>query len=225
MQQETPSPLKRIAVFYDGTFYQKVTTFYRHKHLRSSFFSFSGLHEFIRRKVADKETNQNTALCQIVESHFFRGRFSLNAIQKQSNPSKILEGDRFVDQLLMFAGIVTHYYPMNEHSDPPEEKGIDVWLSLEAYDLAVHKRFDVLALFTGDQDFVPLIRKLNGIGTRVMIIGVNITEDKDGNKLEPPIITSQKLIDDASYVVMLSEEIDSKRNKGDSIIDNLFYSS
>jgi uncharacterized LabA/DUF88 family protein len=95
-------------------------------------------------------------------------------------------------------------------------------LSLEAYDLAVHKRFDVLAVFTGDQDFVPLIRKLNGIGTRVMVIGVEITEDKSGNKLDPPIISSQKLIDEASYALMLSEEIDSKKNKGVSLIDNLF---
>jgi hypothetical protein len=124
MVNEPSSPLKRIAVFYDGTFYQKVTTYYRYNHTRSSFLSFSGLHEFIRSKVADKEINQNTALCQIVESHFFRGRFSLSAVQNQPNPHKILESDRFVDQLLMYAGIVTHYYPMNEYVSPPEEKGL-----------------------------------------------------------------------------------------------------
>jgi uncharacterized LabA/DUF88 family protein len=122
----------------------------------------------------------------------------------------------------MYAGIVTHYYPMNESVNPPEEKGIDVWLSLEAYDLAVHKRFDILTLFTGDQDFVPLIRKLNGIGTRVMVIGVNLTEDSQAKKLQPPVITSQRLIDEASYTVMLDEEIDSKKSKGDSLIDGLF---
>jgi uncharacterized LabA/DUF88 family protein len=59
---------------------------------------------------------------------------------------------------------------MDESKTPPHEKGIDVWLALEAYDLAVHKRFDVLVLFAGDQDFVPLVRKVNGLGTRVMLI-------------------------------------------------------
>lgn len=219
---DSGSPLKRIAIFYDGTFYTKVTNFYRYSHQRQSWLSFLGLHEFIRHKVAERETGQNVALCQIVEAHYFRGRFSLSAVQKQKNPQGILEGDRYVDQLLMYAGIVTHYYPMNESVNPPEEKGIDVWLSLEAYDLAVHKRFDILTLFTGDQDFVPLIRKLNGIGTRVMVIGVNLTEDSQAKRLQTPVITSQRLIDEASYTVMLDEEIDSKKSKGDSLIDGLF---
>jgi NYN domain len=88
----------------------------------------------------------DVAFCQIVEAHFFRGRFSLTAAKAANH----LEADRFVDQLLMYAGIVSHYYPMNETVSPPEEKGIDVWLALEAYDLAVHKRFDVLTLIAGD---------------------------------------------------------------------------
>jgi uncharacterized LabA/DUF88 family protein len=219
---ETFSPLKRIAVFYDGSFFSKVSGYYKHNHSRASFLSFNGLHDFIRNKVAEKETGQNTSLCQIVESHFFRGRFSLTAVQAMPNPQKTLEADRFYDQLLMHAGIVTHFYPMNELVTPPQEKGIDVWLALEAYDLAVHKRFDVLILFAGDQDFVPLIRKLNGLGTRVMTISVNILNDKNGNKLQYPIITSQKLIEESSYVVMINKEIDSKKAKGDSLIDSLF---
>jgi len=30
------------------------------------------------------------------------------------------------------------------------EKGIDVWFALEAYELAIHKRFDVCVLVAGD---------------------------------------------------------------------------
>jgi len=222
MVVESTSPLKRIAVFYDGSFFTNVSMFYKYQHVRRANLSFDGLHEFIRQKVAEKETNGNTSLCQIVEAHFFRGRFSLKSVQATADPKKQLEGDRFYDQLLMQAGIVTHFFPMNENVTPPQEKGIDVWLALEAYDLAVHKRYDVLVLFAGDQDFVPLIRKVNSIGTRVLFISVNITTDGQGNKISKQIYSSQKLIDEASYTIMLDEEINSKKSKGDTTIDNLF---
>lgn len=222
MVVESSSPLKRIAVFYDGSFFTNVSQFYKYQHVRRSSLSFDGLHEFIRQKVAEKETSGNTSLCQIVEAHFFRGRFSLRSVLGLPDPRKQLEGDRFYDQLLMHSGIVTHFFPMNENVNPPEEKGIDVWLALEAYDLAVHKRYDVLVLFAGDQDFVPLIRKVNSIGTRVLFISVNITTDGQGNTIPKPIYSSQKLIDEASYTIMLDEEINSKKSKGDTTIDNLF---
>ncbi len=207
------SPLKRVAVFYDGSFFQKVNQFYRYHHERKQFFNLRGLHEYIRHRVAGFETGRNVALCQIVEAHYFRGRFSL----EKAKAHGAVEIDRLIDEVLMRAGIVTHYYPMDETKSPPQEKGIDVWLALEAYDLAVHKRFDVLVLFSGDTDFVPLVRKVNGLGTRVMILGVDIAPPGAA-----PIKTSQRLIDEASYTVMLSEEINSKTAKGDRIIDGLF---
>lgn len=42
-------------------------------------------------------------------------------------------------------------------------------LSLEAYDLAVHKRYDILVLVASDGDYVPLVRKLNSIGIPVIV--------------------------------------------------------
>jgi len=210
--------LKRIAIFYDGTFFQKLSQYYRYQHPRQKFLDLGGLHEYIRHRVAAVEANNNVSLCQIVEAHFFRGRFSLNAAKAANS----LETDRLIDQLLMFAGVVAHYYPMNEKSTPPEEKGIDVWLALEAYDMAVHKRFDVLVLLAGDQDYVPLIRKVNGLGTRVMMIGVDLEyTDQNGDKRYQK--TSQRLIDEASYTVMLTEEVESKTARGDSVIDALFH--
>jgi len=107
---------------------------------------------------------------------------------------------------------------MDESKNPPQERGINVWLALEAYDLAVHKRFDVLALFAGDQDFVPLIRKINGLGTRVLVIGVDTgASGKNSQK------TSSRLINEASYTIMLSEEIDSENSKEDSILNGVFH--
>ena len=187
--------VRRIAIFYDGTFFWRISNYFRYKHPRASFINIDGLHTYIRHKVAALETGNNSNLCQIVESHFFRGRFSLKSVQTMQNPLKQLEADRYQDQLLMRSGVVAHYHPMNEAANPPEEKGIDVWLALEAYDLAVHKQFDVLVLFSGDSDFVPLVRKINGLGTRVMIVGADLD---DGAR------TSQRLMDEASYTLMLS---------------------
>jgi uncharacterized LabA/DUF88 family protein len=216
MLASTDTPLKRIAVFYDGSFFCTVSQYYKYSHSRQAHLDFQGLHEYIRHRVAERE-QQDVSFCQIVESHFFRGRFSLQAAKK----AEALEGDRFFDQLLMWAGIVSHYYPMDERKTPPAEKGIDVWLSLEAYDLAVHKRFDVMALFAGDTDFVPLIRKVNGLGTRVMLLAWDFKYmDENGKQLETR--TSQQLINEASYPIVVSDEIDSRTSKGDKIIDALF---
>ncbi len=212
MLTQTSSPLKRIGVFFDGSFTMKVSNYYRHLHIRGSYIQFAGLHEFIRFHVAERETDHNVSLCQIVESHFFRGRSSLNAIQNTPDTQHQLESDRFLDQLLMHAGIVAHYFPMAENTMPPTEKGMDVWFAMEVYDLAVHKHLDVVAILSGNQDFIPLVKKLNGLGTRVMIIGINT----------PSVNTAQKLMDEASYTVMLNEEIDSKKGKVDTLVDGLF---
>jgi len=218
MLPDVTTPLRRIAVFYDGTFFQKLSQYYRYTHLRQKFIDLGGLHEYIRHRVAAVETNNNVSLCQIVEAHFFRGRFSLNA----AKTAGALETDRLQDQLLMYADVVAHYYPMNEKVTPPEEKGIDVWLALEAYDLAVHKRFDVLVLIAGDQDYVPLVRKINGLGTRVMVLGVDLEyKDQYGNDRFQK--TSHRLLDEAPYTVMITEEVNSKTAKGDRVIDGLFH--
>jgi uncharacterized LabA/DUF88 family protein len=205
--------VRRIAVFYDGTFFWRVSSYFKHKHPVSSFLDIDGLHDYIRQRVAEFEAGGNINLCQIVESHFFRGRFSLKSVQAMVNPAKQLEVDRYQDQILMRSGVVAHYHPMNEVVNPPEEKGVDVWLALEAYDLAVHKGFDVLVLFSGDSDFVPLVRKINGLGTRVLIIGADMEE---GAK------TSQRLINEASYTLMLSEEVNANAAKSDPFINGLF---
>jgi uncharacterized LabA/DUF88 family protein len=217
MLPDITTPLKRIAVFYDGTFFQKLSQYYRYTHQRQKFIDLGGLHEYIRHRVAALEANNNVSLCQIVEAHFFRGRFSLNAAKQAS----ALETDRLQDQLLMYAGVVAHYYPMNEKATPPEERGIDVWLALEAYDLAVHKRFDILVLVAGDQDYVPLVRKINGLGTRVLILGVDLDyKDQQGHDRWQK--TNGRLMEEASYTVMITEEVDSKTAKGDRIIDGIF---
>ena len=116
----------RIGIFYDGTFFWRISNHYKHRHERSSYLSIDGLHDFIRARVAKLETDGNADLCKITEAHFFRGRFSLKSVQAMKDPVKQLEVDRFQDQILMHSSIVAHYHSMNEVLDSPEEKGINV---------------------------------------------------------------------------------------------------
>lgn len=195
-----PSGLTRIGVFYDGSFYLKMSQYYKYHERRRRGLSFPGLHSYLRHKIAAME-GRPTSLCQVVEAHFFRGRFSLTTALARGS----LESDRYVDQLLMGAGIHPHYYPMNERADPPEEKGVDVWLSLEAYDVALHRGLDLVVLVTTDQDFVPLIRKLTAAGTRVMLLTADLRWQHHG--VEKVVCASRALLSEATYPVVLTAEI------------------
>lgn len=193
----------------------RLSQYYRHNHPRNAFIDIHGLQEYIRHCVARIETDGDLDLAKIVEAHLFRGRFSL-ASAKQANA---LETDRLIDQILMYGGVVTHYFPMNETVSPPSEKGIDLWLALEAFDMAVHKQFDILVLIAGDQDYVPLLRKVNSLGTRTMILAVDIEyEDNNGNYRYQK--TSSRLMEEAAYTVVLTDEVDQATN--DDVIDHIF---
>jgi hypothetical protein len=87
--------------------------------------------------------------------------------------------------------VVTHYLPLG----PEGEKGIDVWLALEAYELAIYKRFDVSVLVACDGDFLPLVRKLNTLGTRVMLTAWGF-EWTDRNQQQRTTRTAQVLLDE-----------------------------
>ena len=50
------------------------------------------------------------------------------------------------------------------------EKGIDVWLALEALEQSYYKHYDFVVLLAGDGDYLPLLRKLNAFGIRVMLL-------------------------------------------------------
>lgn len=214
--------LTRIAVFYDGSYIAKVSDYYKYQHAKKSRIDLYGLNHFIRHEVSERE-KVDIVYSQIVEAHYFRGKFSTDSTIKANK----LEVERRFEEILIKAGIIQHYFPMDERSSPPEEKGIDVWLSLEAYDLAVHKRFDVLALVACDGDYVPLVRKLNGIGTRVLLLAWDLKYswiDKGGVQRDGETRTSQALIQECSYPVMMAEEIDSRARRRDPIIEKLFLS-
>jgi len=209
----TESKLTRIGVFYDGNYFSHVSNYYLYQHERKARISIAGLHQFIIAEVSKLEDAVNRH-CRIVDAHYFRGRLSAHEAQSRNS----LYSERAFDELLMREGIVSHYLPLVKGG----EKGIDVWLALESFELAIHKRFDVVVLIAGDGDYLPLIRKINTIGARVMVLGWDFSfTDDQGN--ERTTRTAQTILDEATYPILMNTTIDDRSRKTDPLVNNLFF--
>lgn len=218
MATERDLNLTRIGVFYDGSYFLHVSNYYNYTHERKSRLSIAGLHHFIRNHVAQQE-GTDERLCQIVDAHYFRGRLSAFEASNQGNS---LYYDRVFDDILSSEGVTTHYLPVKTNqSGVRQEKGIDVWLALEAFELAFYKRFNVLVLIASDGDYVPLIRKLNTLGTRVMVLSWDFEYTNDYGK-EMVTRTSQELLEEVTYPVAMHEIINNRVKKNDPLINGLF---
>ncbi|MCY3701513.1 MAG: NYN domain-containing protein [Rhodospirillales bacterium] len=204
------APLTRIGIFYDGSFFARVSEHYRYRHERGAWISIAGLHEFVRHEVAKGERTEGED-CKIVEAHYFRGRFP--AEEAAERKDALLRERRFEDVLIR-AGVTPHFLLMRSG----EVKGIDIWLALEAYELALRQRLDVVVLVTGDSDFLQLVRKLSANGTRTMVTAWDLepSESVSGTR------TAQVLLDAATYPIMMDAIINDRARRLDSLISNLF---
>jgi len=210
--------LTTIGVFYDGNYFQHISNYYAYHHERRARISVAGLHSFIRHRAALEE-NTEFHLNTIVDSHYFRGRLSA---QEVSNEGNRLYFERLFDDILMMEGVTTHYLPVRYIQGYRQERGIDVWLALEALELAYSKKYDVVCLVASDGDYVPLVRKLNTLGIRVMVLGWDFEYfDEEGGRRST--VTSQALLEVTNYPIPMHDIIDSK-DESDSnfLIDQLF---
>ena len=209
--------MKKIGVFYDGNFLLHASNYYNYIHPQRRRLSITGLHQFIRNWIAEEE-NEDLKQCRIVESHYFRGRINAAEASQRGNQ---LYNDRVFDDILMSEDIHTHYLPLRNLMGRKEERGIDVWLSLEVFELTVLRKLDVVALIVSDTDYVPLIRKLNAMGVNVMLLSWEFDYLNDeGVKIVTK--TSHDLLRLASYPVPMHEVIDEGLEMGDELIHNLF---
>jgi uncharacterized LabA/DUF88 family protein/cold shock CspA family protein len=209
--------LNRIGVFYDGNYFLHVSNYYNYFHARRKRLNIAGLHDFIRNLVA-KEEEVPVRLCQVIEAHYFRGRISAQEASQRGNQ---LYNDRVFDDILMSEGVVTHYLPIRNRSGKKEEKGIDVWLALEAFEQAFYKRFSVVVLISSDGDYVPLIRKLNSLGTKVMVLSWDFEYTDDMGR-DVVTRTSQDLIQEVTYPMAMHELINNGLKSGNPLVTNLF---
>jgi cold shock CspA family protein/uncharacterized LabA/DUF88 family protein len=204
--------LVKIGIFYDGNYFAHVSNYYNYIHQRRARISISGLHDFIRKTVANYE-KVDICYAQVVDAHYFRGRYMASESQKSNK----LMSERQFDDILMTSGIVTHYLPITSRG----EKGIDVWFSLEALELAMYKHFDVVVLIACDSDYVPLVRKLNTLGIRVMVMSWEF-EYIDPLGRQMITTTSQQLLNEVSYPIAMQTIIDEKIKTNDPFINALF---
>ena len=189
--------LLRIGIFYDGNYFYHVSNYYCYAHPRRARLSIPGLHDFVKKMISEKEGIPER-LCQIVDCHYFRGRLPA----MEANARQILYNERVFDDILMREGVVTHYLPITRNT----EKGVDVSLALETLELTIFKKFNVVVLIASDGDYVPLVRKLNALGTRVMVLGWDF-EYMDDNGNTRNTITSTRLMNEVSYPLQMHKII------------------
>ena len=210
--------LTKVAIFYDGNYLSRVSNYYNYEHTRKSRLSISGLHNFVRTYISEAE-NTNLKLVSLVEAHYFRGRFS----SYEAKEANKLLSERLFDDVLMNEGIITHYLPLRSTDDGKKvEKGVDVSMALEILELAYLKRFDIVILVVCDGDFSPLIKKLNTLGVKVMVLGwdFEFIDERTGRQISTT--TSIELLKEANYPVLMHEIIDNKSNQNKGIINDLF---
>ena len=189
---------RRIGIFYDGNYFSRVSRYYNYHHERRSRISISGLHSFLKAQVARLES-ADPRFCQIVDAHYFRGRLKAS----EAGQRDVLLAERQFDDILVREGVTAHYLPLG----PGGEKGVDVMLALEAFELATYKKYDVVVLISADGDFLPLVRKLNSIGVRVMVTAWDI-KFCDAVGVERETRTSQALLEEAAYPLLMNKIID-----------------
>ncbi len=214
---QSPSRTTRIGVFYDGNYLMHVSRYYNYVHDRKARISISGLHNFIRQYVSEAD-GLPIELCPIVDAHYFRGR--LGAYETAQREKQLLY-ERVFDDILTNEGVTTHYLPIRIFGTSRSESNTEVWLSLEAYELTLHKRFDVVVLIASDGDYTPLVRKLNTLGTRVMLVHWEFSYVDDLGR-ERVSQTSRDLVAESAYPIALHTRIDESVEGEDPTIDALF---
>jgi uncharacterized LabA/DUF88 family protein/cold shock CspA family protein len=146
--------------------------------------------------------------CQIIDAHYFKGR----SLAKDMGEK--VQSERVFEDILMRENIVSHYLPLRYAGEGTigQEKGIDVWLALEAYELAIYKHFDILVLIAGDGDYVPLVRKLHTLGTQVMLICWDFSyHNESGDIVETK--TSRQLLSEVYYPVQMHQKIEQNNSE------------
>ena len=212
--------LTRIGIFYDGNYFLHVSNYYNYDHPQRRRLSIAGLHRFVQAEVERVEAlPEGTA--KIVDSHYFRARLSATDAQQRGNT---LYYDRVFDDILMSCGVNTHYSAIRNRDGRRQETGIDVWMALECFEMAMLRKLDVIVLIASDSDYVPLVRKLNGLGCRVMVLGWDFEFVSD-NGTETVTRTSQDLLEEASYPMQMDHLIDYPPKGQEGLIDGLFVSS
>jgi len=185
---KTEGSICRIGVFYDGSFFAYAQRyFYRDRQV--GWLSYQYFHTFLENFISTKE--QGFASYKVVYASWHQGLFS----SKDATDDQ-LRFDRRHYHDLLHAGIEARFLPMSQTQG---EKGIDVALAVDAFQIGHDGKIDIAVLVTGDADFVPLVRALNKHGVRVLAAYFDFT-DATGRK----IFINERLLNCCDYTVNIS---------------------
>ena len=208
----------KVGVFYDGSYFTHVSNYYNYVHPHRRRLHIGGLHDYIKHMVAEREGTRPN-LCHIIDAHFFRGRFTAREANEKPNQ---LYYDRVFDDVLMYNNVQTHYLPVKDLMGRKREKGIDVLMALETYELCMLKRYDIVALVASDGDHVPLVRKLHALGCKTMLLGWDFEfSDQETGEMQTTK-TSTDLWNEASYPLPMHDLIEEGLREDDEVVRELF---
>ena len=94
--------------------------------------------------------------CHLVETRFYSGvpRLNVDPDRSQFWASKT--------EMMRQGGVIVYTRPVRR-SQPPQEKGIDLRIGLDAMELTLQQKYDDLILFSTDQDFTEIKPKVQQI--------------------------------------------------------------
>ncbi|HRH38210.1 MAG TPA: NYN domain-containing protein [Flavobacteriales bacterium] len=208
----------KVGVFYDGSYFTHVSNYYNYVHEHRRRLHIGGLHEFIKHSVAEHEGTK-ASLCHIIDAHFFRGRFSAKDANEKPNQ---LYYDRVFDDVLMYNGVRAHYLPVKDQQGRKREKGVDVLMALETYELCMLKKIDVAVLVASDGDHVTLVRKLHALGCKTVLLGWDFEyTDQETGELQYTK-TSSDLWNEVSHPLPMHDLIEEGLKDDDEVIRELF---
>jgi uncharacterized LabA/DUF88 family protein/cold shock CspA family protein len=208
----------KVGVFYDGSYFTHVSNYYNYVHPHRRRIHIGGLHDFIRHMVAERE-DSSPSLCHIIDAHFFRGRFTAREANEKPNQ---LYYDRVFDDVLMYNNVQTHYLPVKDQMGRKREKGIDVLMALETYELCMLKRYDIVVLVASDGDHTPLVRKLHALGCKTMLLGWDFEfTDQESGEVQTTR-TSADLWNEVSYPLPMHDLIEEGLKDDDPVVREVF---
>ncbi|MCB0814547.1 MAG: NYN domain-containing protein, partial [Flavobacteriales bacterium] len=114
------------------------------------------------------------------------------------------------------------YLPLRDMQGRKKEKGIDVLMALETYELCLHKRYDVVVLVASDSDHVPLVRKLHALGCKTMLLGwdFEFTDEESGQVQTTK--TSIDLWNEVSYPMGMHDLVEEGLKEDDPLYREMF---
>jgi uncharacterized LabA/DUF88 family protein len=127
---------------------------------------------------------------KVVYAAWYQGLYTAkNASEKN------LKLDRNRHQDLLHAGIEAKFHPMSQTQG---EKGIDVAMAIDIFQIGLEQTMDVAILVTGDGDFVPLVRALMKRGMGVIV--AYFEYESEGRKS----FANERLKDSCNFVLNIN---------------------